>query len=52
MSAPIEYNTLEDLPPKPKRALPGFFIYRNEIFTQRRTEFPSLKIPEICSKIG
>lgn len=52
MSAPIEYNTLEDLPPKPKRPLSGFFIYKREVFIQRRDEFTSLKIAEITSKIA
>nr|P40626.1 RecName: Full=High mobility group protein B; AltName: Full=Non-histone chromosomal protein LG-2 [Tetrahymena thermophila]AAA30121.1 high-mobility-group protein B [Tetrahymena thermophila] len=50
--AASQYATLEDLPSKPKRPQTGFFIYKSEVFAKRRTECPTLKVPEIVSKIS
>ena len=45
MSKPVAYETLEDLPAKPKRPQTGFFLYKGEVFAKRRTELPALKVP-------
>ena len=45
MSKAVQYETLEDLPAKPKRPQTGFFLYKGEVFAKRRTELPALKVP-------
>lgn len=46
------YQSLADLPDKPKRPQTGFFLYKGEVFAKRRIECPALKVPEIVSKIS
>ncbi len=45
MSKATTYESLEDLPGKPKRPQTGFFLYKGEVFAKRRAELPNLKIP-------
>ena len=48
----MSYQSLKDLPPKPKRALGSFFAYKRDNYDKLKSQNPELKLTELTSLIG